>query len=398
MSGSVALQHVRELAARKSKAYELLLALDGNSSADESCFQSLSRAVDRLLFNEISLDSAALTSLSALVSEPAEDLGSTLAVLDVALSEAEPERARLQILISGFSGWLTAASHAARPHVLSILPNIAVHVSELKNSGVETLISLFNACSSEREMDLIARCIAGYQESSGEILLAASEIGSRFVRSGVDALIERMLTAVPVDAMLESKDAEALLPAIAKIRVDRADDAVLSAAAAVCIAAARQNNSSALNLARQLGARRLSVAARIASRVPEGVRKHRQRSRHLAYWIRHQATTWSVPEGRNGSSGSLRGRRARHRAPLWESCRAGVFRTEDRRRQTGRAWGLTRDLFLGGGRRHQFAVLDVIIRAAPSNAVAQKTGQPDPERRRIPNRNQGHFLPQARLL
>lgn len=137
--------------------------------------------------------------------------------------------------------------------MLSILPNIAVHVSELKNSGVETLISLFNACSSEREMDLIARCIAGYQESSGEILLAASEIGSRFVRSGVDALIERMLTAVPVDAMLESKDAEALLPAIAKIRVDRADDAVLSAAAAVCIAAARQNNSSALNLARQLG-------------------------------------------------------------------------------------------------------------------------------------------------
>lgn len=111
MSGSVALQHVRELAARKSKAYELLLALDGNSSADESCFQSLSRAVDRLLFNEISLDSAALTSLSALVSEPAEDLGSTLAVLE---RRALGSRARTRTPPDPYL-WLLRLAHRSLP-------------------------------------------------------------------------------------------------------------------------------------------------------------------------------------------------------------------------------------------------------------------------------------------
>jgi len=251
LSSAVAAQHLRELVASKSKAYELLLSLDQNPSADDSCFQSVARIVDRLLFNEISLDGAALRDLNALVSVPAEDLSSTLAVLDVALSEAEPDRGSLQLLLAGFSKWLSAASNSARPHFLAILPNIAAHLKDLGNSGVESLIACFNGCISGEDSDVVARCIVRYQETSGEIIRASAELGSLFLRQGCGALVERMLIAVPPETMFDSKDARALLPAIAKLQTGGAGFPA-SNAAAVCLAAARHNHSSALNLARQL--------------------------------------------------------------------------------------------------------------------------------------------------
>src|ERR1700677_2556981 len=95
----IALEHVRELAARKSKAYELLLALEENRVADESCFQSLAQIVDRVLFYEISLDGGALDNFRGLVKSETNELASTLAVLTLALSEAEPERENIQVLL-----------------------------------------------------------------------------------------------------------------------------------------------------------------------------------------------------------------------------------------------------------------------------------------------------------
>ena len=89
LSSPVAAQHLRELAAGKSKIYELLLALEQNPQADDSCWQSLAGIVDRALFNEISLDSATLRDLGVVVSKTPDDLGSTLAALDAALSEGE---------------------------------------------------------------------------------------------------------------------------------------------------------------------------------------------------------------------------------------------------------------------------------------------------------------------
>jgi hypothetical protein len=253
VSGQVGAQHVRELAARKSKAYELLLSLEQNPSADDACFESLARVVDRVVFNEISIDGAVLRNLSAFVSEPAEDLSSTLAVLDVALSEGEPERANLQVLLSGFPGWLKSASQGARSHVLSILPNIAAHLRDVGESGVESLIACFNAFSSVEDRDAVARSIVRYQETSGDIILASAQIASLLLRTGAASMIERMLIAVPPEEMFESKDARGVLPAIAKLRGAPGGDEVWSAAAAVCLSAAKQNHSSALNLAHELG-------------------------------------------------------------------------------------------------------------------------------------------------
>lgn len=257
MSSPIGAQHVRELAARKSKAYELLLSLEQNPSADDVCFESLARVVDRLLFNEIPIDGAVLRDLTAFMNEPAEDLGSRLAVLDVALSEAEPDRGSLQLLLAGFPRWFSVASSssaspASRSHVLSILPNIAAHLKDLKESGVESLIGHFNACSSSEQRDFVARSIVRYQETSGEVILASAAIAGVLLHTGAGPMIERMLIAVPPEEMFESKDARALLPAIAKLRTAGGDE-VWSAAATLCLAAAKQNHSSAVNLARELG-------------------------------------------------------------------------------------------------------------------------------------------------
>ncbi len=250
---SVATQHLQELAARKSKLYELLIALEANSSADDSSFESLGKVVDRALFNEISLDDAALRELNAFVAAPAPDLASTLAVLDVALSEAEPDRSRLRLLLTGFPKWLRAASDVARPQFLSILPNIAAHLNDLGNSGVESLIAGFNACSSEANGDLLARCIDRYQETSGEISAAAADIAILAIRANSAPMLEQLISAVNPEAMYESKDSRVLLPAIAALKNP--------GAAAVCIEVARTNHSSALHLAKSFGDSLSSLSA-----------------------------------------------------------------------------------------------------------------------------------------
>ena len=252
MSDSIASQHVRELAARKSKAYELLLALEQNPAADESCFQSLGRVVDRIQFNEISLEADTLGSLSGFLKMPEADLGTTLAVLAVAVSEAEPERDNVNLLLNRFTHWIGGASPSARPHFLEILPNIGALLKELGSEGVEALIACFNACSSDPDCDLIARCIVRYQETTGPILSAASELGSLFIRTDARPAIDKMLIAAPPDVMYDSKDARALLPAMAKLQSAASGDAAWSAGAVVCLAVAKHNHSSALNLARRL--------------------------------------------------------------------------------------------------------------------------------------------------
>ena len=173
--------------------------------------------------------------------------------MDASCSQAEPSRDCIRILLAGFPQWLALASPEAAAHFLEVLPNLAAHLKDLGSSGVEKLIAIFKGCSSAHERDLIAHCVITYRETSGEIILASAEIGSRLLRSSAGEWIERMLACVTLEAMLDSKDSRALLPAIAKIQIAGGSESAVSAATAVCVAAAGHNHSSALNLARQIG-------------------------------------------------------------------------------------------------------------------------------------------------
>ncbi len=243
MDEPIARQHLRELAERKSKSYELLLALEQNPAADDSCFESVARVVDRLVFHEISLAESELAEINSFFTNADGDLGSLLSTLALAVGEAEPDRGRLQLLVTGYPEWLNLLSPAARPHFLGILPNIAALLGELKESGMQSLIRHFNGCASAEDFETLTGCIARYQETSGEILLAAAELAELAIHAEARPMVASLLIAVPPDVMFDSKDARLLLPAMAKLQ---------ASGAALCIAVARHDHSSALNLARQI--------------------------------------------------------------------------------------------------------------------------------------------------
>jgi hypothetical protein len=221
-----------------------LLALEENPQADESCFQSLAQVVDRIQFYEISLNGGTLEGLRGLVRPETNGLASTLAHLALALSEAEPDRGNIQVLLSGYPKWLRTISETARPHFLGILPNIAALLKELDGNGVEALIACFNICGSAEDCEILAGCVARYQETSGNIIRAAAEIASIALQSHSRPLVEKLMAAVSPEAMFDSKPSRELLPALAKLKT--------AAAVGVCVAAAADNHSSALNLARRI--------------------------------------------------------------------------------------------------------------------------------------------------
>jgi hypothetical protein len=247
-----AIAYLRELAARKSKAYELLLALEENRGADDSSFQNLAQIVDRVQFYEISLDGETLDGLRTVVKSETPDLASTIAVLASALSEAEPDRRSIGVLLAGYPKWLRAVSDIARPHFLGILPNIALYLKELDESGVDALAACLNLCPSAEDCEILAGCVRKYQETSGNIILAAAEIAGVAIRTDSRPLVEKLVNAVAPEATFDSKPARELLPALVGIKTAAAGEAVWSAAIGVCVAAAGDNHSSALNLARHL--------------------------------------------------------------------------------------------------------------------------------------------------
>ena len=253
---AIATEHVRELAARKSKAFELFLALEENPHADESCFRSLAQIVDWIVLHPIALDGGTLDDLLELVRSEQRDLASTLPVLGLALSEAA-NPGRMRVLVEGYAKWLRDVSDTARPYLLGILPNIAAGLDEMQGGGVDTLIACLNACARAEDCEILAGCVGRYQETCESVIVAAAEIAGVAIRTNSRPLVEKLMIAVSAEAIAESRPARELLPALAKLRTaaagkSGASDAVWSAAVGVCVAVAGISHSSALHLSRDL--------------------------------------------------------------------------------------------------------------------------------------------------
>src|ERR1700733_12506766 len=178
----IATEHVRELAAMKSEAYELLLGLEENPHADESCFRSLGQIVDWIVLHPIPLEDGTLNDLREFVKSEAQDLDSTLPVLGLALREAA-NPGRMRVLLAGYAKWLRAVSDTGRPHLLGILPNIAAHLDQPDGSGVDALIACLNACESAEDCEILCGCVGRYQDTSGSIIAAAAEIAGVAIRT-----------------------------------------------------------------------------------------------------------------------------------------------------------------------------------------------------------------------
>lgn len=130
-----------------------------------------------------------------------------LPYLRAAAEAAHPDRKCLGLLAARFGAWLAQVKPESRPAFLEGLASLGPALADLGDEGMGDVVAAVN-----RDPRLMA-CIACYSLTTKEIVLAIAKLA---VSAPVEWL-QRLAAAVPVSKMEESKDAEKLLPALAKV-------------------------------------------------------------------------------------------------------------------------------------------------------------------------------------
>lgn len=132
----------------------------------------------------------------------------TIPFLRAAAEAAHPDRRCLTLLAAHFPAWLAKVSDAARPVWLAGLAGLGPALADLGDDGMSQVIAGVN-----REPRTLA-CVQTYAFTTKEIVRAMAALT-------VDAPLEwlqRLVAAVPLSKMEDSKDAERLVPALVPVR------------------------------------------------------------------------------------------------------------------------------------------------------------------------------------
>jgi hypothetical protein len=244
-------EHIQELASRDSSAFYLLLALEGNPSADDKCFASLAHVVDRMIVHEIALKKEARSELVEFLRTQNKQLAELLDGLDKGFVAAEPSRSAMRMVLTSYAGWVHEVASEEPQHLSKLLVLIGPAIPELKEEGVEAMIGILKGCSSDQARAVLLERVLVYAMTSGEVILAAARITDAALKSGEADVAERMVSVLNPDKLMETKDGRSLLPAIAAIGED--SDAISAAlAAGLCFTIASDNFSSASHAAKKL--------------------------------------------------------------------------------------------------------------------------------------------------
>ncbi len=128
--------------------------------------------------------------------------------LRAAAEAAHPDRRCLTLLATHFPSWLARLDGAARLVWLEGLSGLGPALADLGDDGMSQVIAGIN-----REPRTLS-CVQAYALTTREIVRAMATLA-------VDAPIEwlqRLVAAVPLSKMEESKDAERLVPALVPVR------------------------------------------------------------------------------------------------------------------------------------------------------------------------------------
>ncbi|MCC6537149.1 MAG: hypothetical protein IT162_06340 [Bryobacterales bacterium] len=128
--------------------------------------------------------------------------------LRAAAQAAHPDRRCLTTLASHFPAWLAKVDAAARPVWLEGLAALGPALADLGDDGMSKVIAAVN-----RDPRTLA-CVQAYALTTKEIVRAIAALA-------VDAPVEwlqRLVAAVPLAKMEDSKDAERLAPALVPVR------------------------------------------------------------------------------------------------------------------------------------------------------------------------------------
>ncbi|MBM3794139.1 MAG: hypothetical protein FJW31_08720 [Acidobacteria bacterium] len=128
--------------------------------------------------------------------------------LRAAAEAAHPDRRCLKLLAARFPAWMAKVNDAARPVWLEGLAGLGPALADLGDDGMGQVITAVN-----RDPRTLA-CIQAYALTTKEIVRAIAALSE-------DAPVEwlqRLVAAVPIAKMEDSKDAERLVPALVPVR------------------------------------------------------------------------------------------------------------------------------------------------------------------------------------
>ncbi len=141
------------------------------------------------------------------IAVPLDIPASALPYLRAASEAAHPDRKCLSLLAARFGAWLGQVKPGSQRAFLEGIASMGPAISDLGEQGMGDVIQAVN-----REPRLMA-CIGSYAFTTKPIVLAMAKLA-------VDArveLLQRLVAAVPVASMEDSRDAERLIPALARV-------------------------------------------------------------------------------------------------------------------------------------------------------------------------------------
>ncbi|MEZ5355462.1 MAG: hypothetical protein R2762_22730 [Bryobacteraceae bacterium] len=133
--------------------------------------------------------------------------GEGIACLRRALEAAQPDRKCAQFILDHFAQWMQALADNGRDTFLEQFPTLAPAAADLGESGMKRVIDATN-----REPRKFA-CVAAYAMTTKDAILAMASLAA--VHSIAD--LQRFTAAFPAERMEESRDAERLPAALARV-------------------------------------------------------------------------------------------------------------------------------------------------------------------------------------
>ena len=187
--------------------------------------------------------------ITAPVSLP--DSAEILRAMHFSMESAKPDRKCMGYVLRAFPAWVDAVSSTARETFLDVIPKLAPAAADLGDEGMRLIIEAVNV-----EPKLI-ECTAAYAMTTGEAIRAVARIAHRAASHHRRDLLEKLVEIFPAGKMEESRDAEHLLPAMARATEAAASNAWVPA----------------MELALKLTARDVSSARGTLESLPASLRK-----------------------------------------------------------------------------------------------------------------------------
>jgi hypothetical protein len=128
-----------------------------------------------------------------------------------ALKTASPDRKCMQYVLTSFGGWLRSVPPAGRTEFLINIPKLAPATRDLGDEGMKTVLE-----AAALEPRVLAP-IAAYAMTTAAAIRAMATLATAAAKQNRPDLLEELAASFPAEKMEESKDAENLLPALAKM-------------------------------------------------------------------------------------------------------------------------------------------------------------------------------------